>query len=82
MKKLNSSQFLSTVIAVILGIWIGRNSDKIKEFVLSNPLLSSASCQYDGKKYKNGDSFRSTDGCNTCGCNNGQVACTLMACER
>ncbi|XP_064613977.1 kielin/chordin-like protein [Liolophura sinensis] len=38
-------------------------------------------CQYNGNIYKPGDSFNSTDGCNTCSCSeNGQVACTEMAC--
>lgn len=38
-------------------------------------------CTYDGKVYKTGDSFPSTDGCNTCGCAaDGSVACTLIAC--
>jgi len=39
------------------------------------------SCTYDGKTYKNEESFPSNDGCNSCGCQNGQVSCTLMACE-
>lgn len=39
-------------------------------------------CSYDGKTYKEGDSFPSSDGCNTCGCTNGQVACTLRACVK
>lgn len=37
-------------------------------------------CTYNGKTYKEGDSFPSEDGCNTCGCSNGTVACTLRAC--
>lgn len=28
----------------------------------------------------NGESFPSSDGCNTCSCNNGKMLCTLMAC--
>jgi len=38
------------------------------------------SCQYNGKIYKNGETV-SVDKCNSCSCDNGQVACTLMACE-
>ena len=42
---------------------------------------TGVSCLYDGVNYSAGDSFKSTDGCNTCSCtSNGQVACTLMAC--
>ena len=38
-------------------------------------------CSYDGKVYKPGDSFPSSDGCNSCGCSaDGSVACTLRAC--
>ena len=39
-------------------------------------------CLYGGKTYKSGDGFKSTDGCNSCSCEDGQVACTLMACEK
>lgn len=38
-------------------------------------------CSYNGKTYKIGDSFQSTDGCNSCGCSDNGVVCTLMACE-
>lgn len=38
-------------------------------------------CTYDGKTYKAGESFPSSDGCNTCSCTaGGLVACTLRAC--
>jgi hypothetical protein len=39
-----------------------------------------ARCDYSGWSYADGDSFKSTDGCNYCACSNGQVVCTLMAC--
>jgi hypothetical protein len=38
------------------------------------------SCVYEGKKYKDGDSFPASDGCNSCGCQQGRVMCTMMAC--
>lgn len=44
------------------------------------PVESGISCQYNGKIYKNGESVPSGDKCNTCSCDNGQIACTLMAC--
>jgi len=37
-------------------------------------------CLYNNAIYKNGAKFASTDGCNSCVCNNGTVACTLKAC--
>lgn len=38
-------------------------------------------CSYDGKQYRPGDQFESSDGCNTCSCSDdGGVACTKMAC--
>jgi len=37
-------------------------------------------CEYDGMTYNEGDSFPSTDGCNTCSCSNGRVICTKRAC--
>lgn len=40
------------------------------------------SCRYEGKVYRAGQSFPSSDGCNTCGCSaSGDVACTLAACN-
>lgn len=38
-------------------------------------------CEYNGVHYDEGDSFPSTDRCNTCGCEAGGVACTEMWCE-
>jgi len=37
-------------------------------------------CSYDGQTYAEGASFPSTDGCNTCSCGAGGVACTKRAC--
>lgn len=38
-------------------------------------------CDYNGQTYKAGQGFQSTDGCNSCSCSeNGEVACTEMAC--
>jgi len=38
-------------------------------------------CAYDGETYEPGDSFPSTDGCNTCTCGStGSVGCTKRAC--
>ena len=41
---------------------------------------SLTACTYNGTSYTSGASFKSTDGCNTCSCINGSVACTSMAC--
>lgn len=41
----------------------------------------SAGCAYEGQTYAVGESFPSSDGCNTCFCGeNGQVGCTKRAC--
>lgn len=41
----------------------------------------SRGCVVDGERHAVGESFPSSDGCNTCSCSgNGQVACTLRAC--
>ena len=38
-------------------------------------------CTFDGVEHAAGESFPSSDGCNTCTCSNdGEVGCTLMAC--
>lgn len=39
-------------------------------------------CHYNGVQYWAGDSFRSTDGCNTCYCSaHGGAMCTEMFCQ-
>jgi hypothetical protein len=38
------------------------------------------SCRYNGKDYKNGESFAATDGCNQCSCLEGRVMCSLAVC--
>nr|XP_022312348.1 four-domain proteases inhibitor-like isoform X3 [Crassostrea virginica] len=41
----------------------------------------SAGCEYNGRRYRVGEGFPSSDGCNTCTCGtSGQVGCTEMAC--
>jgi hypothetical protein len=37
-------------------------------------------CDHKGKTYQDGESFK--DDCNTCNCNDGIAACTLMACRK
>nr|XP_022311780.1 four-domain proteases inhibitor-like isoform X1 [Crassostrea virginica] len=38
-------------------------------------------CRYNGRRYRIGESFPSSDGCNTCTCGvGGQVSCTEKAC--
>jgi len=46
----------------------------------SKPLGSVDGCTYDGKTYASGVSFPAGDGCNTCSCQDGKAACTLLAC--
>lgn len=41
-----------------------------------------ATCDYEGAGYSAGESFRASDGCNTCTCmEDGTVACTKVACR-
>lgn len=39
------------------------------------------SCTQDGETYADGDEVPAPDSCNSCSCENGQIACTAMACE-
>jgi len=57
----------------------GRNS--LGKCVWSIPPCPTASCTYNGIAYQIGQSFKSTDNCNTCTCSsNGLVACTKRFC--
>ncbi len=37
-------------------------------------------CEYNGWAYANGETYSSSDECNTCVCTNGETVCTEMAC--
>lgn len=37
-------------------------------------------CEYNGWAYSDKESFKSSDGCNQCLCNDGEVVCTEIAC--
>lgn len=39
----------------------------------------SKSCVYDGTTYKNGEEI-SIDDCNSCSCQDGEIACTAIGC--
>lgn len=38
-------------------------------------------CVYEGKTYAEGASFPASDGCNSCSCDSGQLACTQLGCH-
>lgn len=48
----------------------------------NNSIIYNKSCDYNGNTYKSGEGFKDIDGCNSCSCDNGKIACTLMACEQ
>lgn len=37
-------------------------------------------CELDGTTYKHGTSFKDSDGCNSCSCQDGELACTQLGC--
>lgn len=70
------------IIVFLLGVLLGFNiksAQNGEDPINLNPFPKS--CQYNGKTYKSGEGFPAEDGCNSCSCNNGEVACTLMGCE-
>lgn len=81
--KINSTLTLIAFIVVfLLGILLGFNIKSTQSG--ENPINlnpSPKSCQYNGKTYKSGEGFKDKDGCNSCSCEDGKVACTLVACE-
>ncbi len=44
------------------------------------PADAPRACSYGGSTYPDGATFPATDGCNTCACTAGSVACTKKAC--
>ena len=80
-----TAKFVAIVVVLILaagagagGVLIYENS---KDDDSNDSNQTEATCTYNGKEYKEGEGFESTDGCNSCSCQNGEVVCTLMACE-
>ena len=68
------------------GLWLVNSSASYQ--TIFDQILSTfkflrpggGSCQLSGKTYQNGE-IVSSDKCNSCACDNGQIACTTMACE-
>ena len=50
-------------------------------FTSELPGREMARCEYNGWAYAHAETFDSTDGCNVCSCNDGEVVCTQLACE-
>lgn len=72
---------LLTNIIIVLGTIIVGLSSYIFYTAYKSNGTEKAVCEYNGWAYSDGESFQSSDGCNTCSCSNGQVACTEMACD-
>jgi hypothetical protein len=49
-------------------------------FTVVDSKQNKKSCIYNNTSYKSNETFKSLDGCNTCSCLNGEIACTLMSC--
>jgi hypothetical protein len=81
--KINKIIVILVFVAIFfLGIFLGfyiKDAQNSQNPIDLNPFPKS--CQYNGKTYKPGESFLAEDGCNRCSCENGKVACTLMACQ-
>ena len=45
------------------------------------PPLTTNKCTYNGKNYKNDESFQSSDSCSTCHCDEGHVLCEAKSCD-
>jgi hypothetical protein len=61
----------------VIGLLLGAS---VLQLMSACGLVSRASCEYDGKTYEDGASFLDSEGCNTCECADGKVACTGKAC--
>lgn len=73
---MKSTFFILTLLCIgaVVGFILGRAD------LGSMPNMLPMSCSYKNVTYKNGESFK--DDCNSCSCQNGEVACTLMACSK
>lgn len=53
----------------------------VRDVISSIRQIIPSSCTYEGRTYRHGESFPAQDRCNSCSCESGKIACTLMACE-
>ncbi|OGK09000.1 hypothetical protein A2767_02405 [Candidatus Roizmanbacteria bacterium RIFCSPHIGHO2_01_FULL_35_10] len=77
--KINISALLVMIfiLGLMLGYFLGKEQS-LKKLNEINPLKKA--CVYNGKTYQHGQGFQAEDGCNSCGCDNGQITCTTIAC--
>lgn len=61
-----------TLVLLLSGCWIYSDDDGDDG--------ANGSCEWMGRTYDEGDRFPAGDNCNTCFCDDGMVACTLIAC--
>ena len=61
-------------IILVIGFVACHNPDE------TNKTDVPLACEYGRETYQSGERFDSLDGCNTCSCEDGQIACTVMAC--
>jgi len=59
--------------------WNSDGLTVLRDEIADQPLPQS--CKYGESIYQSGESFSAEDGCNKCGCENGRVLCTTMACQ-
>jgi hypothetical protein len=65
-------------IGVIIGYYIGTSRQTPLPQQPDAKPNTNLTCTYKGKVYNDGEGFK--DECNSCGCKNGEVFCTMMAC--
>ncbi|EKE05277.1 MAG: hypothetical protein ACD_19C00371G0001 [uncultured bacterium] len=72
---------VSLAFGIIIGFALGKAStNTVPEYdYVTPPIGEPQSCTYKGVTYLSGAGFK--DDCNSCSCENGEVACTLMACD-
>ncbi|MDD3648023.1 MAG: hypothetical protein PHS44_06025 [Candidatus Dojkabacteria bacterium] len=73
MKKIFLILFIATAVFVVAAslYWLAGGTTQD---------IANSVCTYNENNYNNGDSFPSIDKCNTCFCDEGEVACTEKAC--
>lgn len=70
---------VGAIVIFALGFLAGANFT-VNGGDIQNIRILPVGCTYEGKTYKDGEGFKDKDGCNSCSCQKGQIACTEMAC--
>ncbi len=72
--------FIIIILGIIFFLVFSKLQDNNIDNNTDNESIITNQCDYENETYQDGDKFPDKDGCNTCTCTNGEIACTEIYC--